>query len=184
MWNNSFSLKVWNVDTASSSFDLLYCFQKSNGLIYWWRFSFHLIGALWGFVDATKIHGMENQSRTFVLLCYCMYIHKVHVLLTEFYASVFIFWKTCLIEIKSELFNKMHVSSCSFNMKSVIELEDWMAFSYRDSYIVWSAKRLPRQFCRTFEEVCSVPLEASKHPIVWMRPYFVKLTKLSQCNPY
>lgn len=46
------------------------------------------------------------------------------------------FGRHLLIGIKSQLLNKMHVSSCSFNLKSVIELEDGMTFSYRDSYVV------------------------------------------------
>lgn len=146
MWNNSFSLKDWNVDTASSSFDLLYYFQKSNGLIYWWRFSFPLIGALWGFVDALRYMAWKIRAEH---LCDCVIVCtfiKCTSCSQNFMLLYLYFGRLLLIEIRSQLLNKMHVSSCSFNMKSVIELEDWMTFSYRDSYIVWSAKRLPGSF--------------------------------------
>lgn len=77
------------------------------------------------------------------------------------------FGRQRLTEIEKELFNKMHVSNCSFNVKSVPELEDWMSFSYGDSYRDEVLKDSQVGYlCRTFEEVCSVPLKASKHPIV------------------
>lgn len=72
-------------------------------------------------------------------LCYCVIVCtliKCTSCLQNFMLLYLYFGRHLLIEIKSELFNKMHVSSCSFNMKSVIELEDCMTFSYRDRYIV------------------------------------------------
>lgn len=72
-------------------------------------------------------------------LCYCVNVCtfiKCMSCLQNFVLLCLYFGRHLLIEIKSELFNKMHVSNCSFNMKSVTELEDWMTFSYGERCIV------------------------------------------------
>lgn len=72
-------------------------------------------------------------------LCYfvivCTFIKRTSCL-QNFMLLYLYFGRHLLTEIKYELFNNMQLSSFSFNMKSVIGLDDWMTFSYGDSCIL------------------------------------------------